>query len=203
MIDPAGPTGALAQEETDMITGTLVNERYDDFFKWIPEDCYRAQTDPGDASTTGLVEVDGDLIAAFKADMLPPGPHPAPGLYMIHWNSDGVLHAYAYGQDEDRALREVMPIIEASLEGEDPIDLESERPAPVIEVISVHKPQRVVATAEAVLRVEGSATVDEVVDAGLAALHESRTSLFGYGIRDVLAGESIVNRTVTVYANRD
>ena len=73
----------------------------------------------------------------------------------------------------------------------------------LIEVLGTHKPASVVATATATVKVTGTASVEQVLAAGLAALGETRSSLFGYGIRDTLAGEPITDRTVTVYANRD
>jgi len=71
-----------------------------------------------------------------------------------------------------------------------------------ITIDSTHKPQRA-ATAEAVVTVTGTASWDEVVDAGLAALHEPRADLFGYGIRGTWRGMPIVDRTVTVFATKD
>lgn len=64
----------------------------------------------------------------------------------------------------------------------------------MITVTATHKPPQVVAEATAQVAVVGGATWDEVVDAGLRALGESRSSLFGYGVRE--AGEK-VQRTLT------
>jgi len=74
-----------------------------------------------------------------------------------------------------------------------------------ISVLSTYKPNSVVASAEATIEVIGTATCDEVIDAGLAALHEPRSSLFGYGIRDGFdrQRQTVTDAVVVVYANRD
>ena len=72
-----------------------------------------------------------------------------------------------------------------------------------ITVLHVDKPAHAVAPAEARVRVDGTATWDEVVDAGLAALHEPRHGLFGYGVRGQAHRADVTDATVTVYANRD
>jgi hypothetical protein len=79
----------------------------------------------------------------------------------------------------------------------------------MITVLSKDKPSSVVAEATARVRVAGNpATRDEVIDAGLRALGETRTSLFGFGVRD---GSGLYRPDVaelapgeyTVYAWRD
>lgn len=70
-------------------------------------------------------------------------------------------------------------------------------------VVHTNKPARIVATATAVIDVVGTATYDDVLTAGLAALHESRRTLWGYGISGHRPGDVIANELVTVYADRD
>lgn len=176
-------------------------DRLDDFFRWVPEDAYRTQTDPEDVTFKGLVEVTDGLVAAF-AEEVRSDALPQPGFYIVYIDDQGLVQAFEYGEDEEHAIEDVMPWVRDSLYGEDDVDLEAERPF-TITVVSTHKPAQAVATAEAVVRVTGRATAEQVIDAGLAALHESRSSLFGYGIRDARAGEPIEDRTVTVYAHRD
>lgn len=73
-----------------------------------------------------------------------------------------------------------------------------------ISVFSTSKPCSVVIAAEAIVEVTGGPVpAGEVVDAGLAALHESRESLFGCGIRGHASDEVLPAGTYTVYANRD
>ena len=83
----------------------------------------------------------------------------------------------------------------------------------MITVTATHKPPQVVAEATAQVAVIDGATWDEVVDAGLRALGESRSSLFGYGVRE--AGQYVRRETgdaltewtgsavLVVYAFRD
>lgn len=76
-------------------------------------------------------------------------------------------------------------------------------------VITTTKPARVVAEAHTTLLIEdGPIPYDEVVTEGLRVLGESRTSLFGYGVR--IKGRAVEPGTelptgsiVTVYAHRD
>lgn len=72
-----------------------------------------------------------------------------------------------------------------------------------IRVISTSKPSRAVETITALVQVEGTATAEEVTDAALSALGETKGSLFGWGIWDHLAGEPITDRRVVFYAHRD
>jgi hypothetical protein len=69
------------------------------------------------------------------------------------------------------------------------------------------KPAQVVVRATVRVHVEGTATRDEVIDAGLEALGEDRRSAFSYGISNGVPGSSqahtYVDETVTVYADRD
>lgn len=73
----------------------------------------------------------------------------------------------------------------------------------MITVVDTYKPNRVTATATATIDVRGTHTHDEVIDAGLSALHETRRSLFGYGITEIAHQQPVSNTTVTVYAYRD
>lgn len=76
----------------------------------------------------------------------------------------------------------------------------------VLTVTHTSKPARVAATATATVKVEGTAAAFEVVRAGLAALHESPTRLFGYGIMEHRGYDDldmITDEIVTVYARRD
>lgn len=80
--------------------------------------------------------------------------------------------------------------------------------SPTITVESSHRPAKVISTAEARVRVTGRAPAYRVLDAGLAALHESKNRLFGWGVRGsdgrILKDlDPIVNETVTVFAVRD
>lgn len=76
----------------------------------------------------------------------------------------------------------------------------------MLTVTATHKPPQVVAPAEATVEAE-SETWDTVVTAGLTALGETRTSLFGYGIRGLhpegLRDGGSLTGTFTVYADRD
>lgn len=82
-------------------------------------------------------------------------------------------------------------------------------PAPTdtgtVTVLSTYKPAQVVVTAEAVVDAT-AATWDQIVDAGLTALDESRGRLFGYGLRGMGVPEDraqLFTGTFTVYGNRD
>lgn len=78
---------------------------------------------------------------------------------------------------------------------------------PTMHVESIRKPSQVVATATAVVVVDAEGpTLGEVLDHGLAALGETRRSLFGYGVegyRGVDLGRRVTTGTYIVYANRD
>lgn len=71
-------------------------------------------------------------------------------------------------------------------------------------VTSTRKPPQVVAPVEAVVEAVDE-TYDTIVDAGLAAVGETRTALYGYGIRamDWRGSEVLLSGTFTVYGNRD
>ena len=77
---------------------------------------------------------------------------------------------------------------------------------PVMTALRVHKPARVAATASVVVQVAGTAVLGEVIDFGLKALGESRSSLFGFGVEG-LSREPLdlvlEPGTYTVYAFRD
>lgn len=73
-------------------------------------------------------------------------------------------------------------------------------------ILSTSKPAQVVARATA--RVQATdATYDQIVDAGLKALGETRPSLFGYGIdgltRPTPPDAETHSGSFTVYADRD
>lgn len=76
----------------------------------------------------------------------------------------------------------------------------------MLNVLTIHKPVQVAARARATVRATGE-TWDAVVNAGLTALRETRTSTFGYGIegltRDGLRGGGSLTGDFTVYADRD
>ena len=77
----------------------------------------------------------------------------------------------------------------------------------MLNIIATRKSSHVVATAYAEVKVEGTHTRSEVIDAGLEALGERRSSLWGYGIVG-FPGRTVVDQeftdiTVTVYAERD
>lgn len=72
-----------------------------------------------------------------------------------------------------------------------------------IRVVNVYKPNQAVTTATVTLDVIGTCEWDTVLDAALAAMHERRDSLFGYGIYGHRAGDEISNELVTVYAHRE
>lgn len=69
-------------------------------------------------------------------------------------------------------------------------------------VTATRKPCQIVGTATATVTAN-DATYDEVLDAGLAALRETRQSLWGYGVRGATRGTEGLTGTFTVYADRD
>lgn len=70
-------------------------------------------------------------------------------------------------------------------------------------VRSTSKPAQTVARATAVVDAT-DATYDEVLDAGLTALGETRASLFGYGIENVRRGTTgTLTGAYVVVAHRD
>lgn len=77
----------------------------------------------------------------------------------------------------------------------------------MITVVSVSKSGYTAATARTYLVTDSEHTYDEIVDAGLKAMRENRSSLFGYGIE----GDSFLRSSnhrlpaghYTVYAYRD
>lgn len=73
-----------------------------------------------------------------------------------------------------------------------------------ITVTATRKPCQIVGTATAEVEAV-DATYDQVLDAGLAALKETRTSLFGYGIKRLRRDQApaLLTGTFTVYADRD
>jgi hypothetical protein len=77
----------------------------------------------------------------------------------------------------------------------------------MITIIHVHKPAQIVERATATVDVQGEHTYDEVLEAGISALGETKGRLFGYGIRTSRVRKDwrapIVDETVTVYAVRD
>lgn len=74
----------------------------------------------------------------------------------------------------------------------------------MVQVLSVFVPAQVAITATARVMAVG-ATYDEIVEAGLGGLRESRSRLFGYGIEGVPRGDGTARLTgdYTVYAHRD
>jgi hypothetical protein len=185
--------------QTAFPSARLLSAEHDEFFKWIPEDHYNAATDPDDATLLALVKVDDTLLDAYRADTGTAAP-PSYGWHALHWDDAGVVHVFAYGDDEKTAMDEVMPLITESLYGEDPGDYAGY----TLTVIRTYKPSSVVATAEATIEVTNApAPASAVIDAGLAALNESRSSLWGYGIRGHASDAVLDNGTYLVYANRD
>jgi hypothetical protein len=79
----------------------------------------------------------------------------------------------------------------------------------MITVLSTNKPARIAATATAHVLVDNLAgpyfyTYDEIVDAGLKALRESRSSLWGFGIEGMSRPEHLLGPgNYIVYAHRD
>lgn len=71
-------------------------------------------------------------------------------------------------------------------------------------VTASHKPCQIVGTATATVEAV-NASYDEVLDAGLAALRETRTSLWGFGIKHVRRDQApeTLTGTFVVYADRD
>ena len=77
----------------------------------------------------------------------------------------------------------------------------------MITVIRTHKPAMIAATARAWVKVEGEHTYDQVIDSGLTALREDRSSLWGFGVE----GDSFLRSSShpvpegyhVVYAYRD
>lgn len=88
-----------------------------------------------------------------------------------------------------------------------------------IRAVRYYKPARVTAEAWALVSVKGVAAYDEVLAVGLAALGETKSSLFGYGVtvarpgepgvRDhvkpggTIVGSESVGTPVRVYVHRD
>lgn len=66
-----------------------------DFFRWVPAGRYLADDDPGNTemSRTVVVAVDGDLVAEYRATVLPPGPTPPRGTYVVRWDGEGRVYA--------------------------------------------------------------------------------------------------------------
>jgi len=100
----------------------LAPERFDPFFKWVPSDEYLSQTADDDATLTALVEVDYDLIALHIEEVGTGVPVPDPGFYILHWNEDGVIHVFTYGEQGDAARQDIKPFVEDSLFGDEPYD---------------------------------------------------------------------------------
>lgn len=73
----------------------------------------------------------------------------------------------------------------------------------MLKIIDITKPARVTATATALVEVIGRHTRDEVIDFALEELGETRTSVFGYGIRTWNAAPAFEDMTLLVYAYRD
>jgi len=167
------------------ITGDVAPADTDTFFKWVPSEAYSLDNDPDNTEMTRvfLVHVDDALVARFVDEV---GEDPQPGWYLCTWNSDGVLDAFGYGEDSDTAAAEADAFMPDKLV-----------------LVSTTKPNGVVLPVEARVLVDGSARFEDVLLFGLNALGESSVSLFGYGVRGFMPGETIENQTVTVYGNRD
>lgn len=71
-------------------------------------------------------------------------------------------------------------------------------------VTATRKPCQIVGTATATVEAV-NATYDQVLDAGLTALRETRSSLWGYGIKQLPRRDApdLLTGTFTVYADRD
>jgi hypothetical protein len=184
-----------------LITGTA----YDDFFKWVGAQPHllRLDRDRDEAASAFLVVVDEGLRRQFVEEV-GDGSLPAPeGVYAAVWDSDGVIHAFGYGNALETAATEFNAAYPPY--GEDPGDTGR------IEVVRVRKPAAVVARSEATVRVSGSATYEEVLAAGLAALGETKDRLQDWRVRPEGAGASadltdskpIEDTTVTVVAYKD
>lgn len=75
----------------------------------------------------------------------------------------------------------------------------------VLTITNVSKPPRATRLT-ATVKVEGDASSFEVIRAGLAALHESQNSLFGWGIVEypgIGPMDVVSDALVTVYADKD
>lgn len=77
----------------------------------------------------------------------------------------------------------------------------------MITVVTVSKSAYVAATAKTYLVTDEPHTYDEIVDAGLRAMREDRSSLFGYGIEGDSylrsSNHSLAPGHYTVFAHRD
>jgi hypothetical protein len=168
-----------------------------DFFRWIPADRYLLDSDPGgtEPSRVAVVLVTSDLIAEHNATLLPPGPVPVQGFYVLHWDESGLT--ILPHRSRKTAVMEARELAGDAFDGEDEGDL------PEMVTLSVDKPSRVVAAAEAVVETRVPLPFETITLHGLAALDESPRSLFGWGVRGHRPGTVLEPGTYTVYANRD
>jgi hypothetical protein len=152
---------------------------FDAFFQSVPEEHLQSATDEHDPTRVAVVKVTSALITGYRASALPFGPAPAIGLsYLLHWDEDGDLHAYAYGRDLEAALADARPFLEESRFGDEPYDVEDAGPA--LTVLDVTRPVYAEADVRVVVMVEAPTTVGEVLAHGLAAVKEGA---YGFGGR--------------------
>ena len=96
--DPAYDEGALLQvadDDPEEAAGlrAWASAAYDAFFRWVPAARYAGSTDPDGQGLEALVLVDGDLIAQYRASVLPPGRTPPHGAYVLQWDGEGRVAA--------------------------------------------------------------------------------------------------------------
>jgi hypothetical protein len=188
-------------------TGTLItDEAQDDFFKWVgsqPERL-RIDRDRDEAACAFLFVVDEAMREEWN-EVAPAGAtSPEPGVYAAVWDSDGVIHAFSYGNALETAVTEFNAGYPPY--GEDPGDWED---TGRLTVVRTRKPAAVCVRSEATVRVDGAADYEEVLAFGLAALGESKGRLTDWRVRPEGTGSStdmagrIENLTVIVTAYKD
>jgi hypothetical protein len=96
-----------------------LDERFDPFFKAVPEDYYRSSHADEDMSFDTVVEVTEALIDRL-AEEHPDAEAPAVGFYGLHFDGDAEVFAYAYGDDESSALGDLLAMLQEQTFGEDP-----------------------------------------------------------------------------------
>lgn len=152
----------------------VASEDFDPFFHWLYNAHYADQDSPV------IVQVTPDTISEHNATIVPPGPTPAVGFYLLRFEAWEV-YAEVYG--DDRAGAEA--------------DYHAARGETVntLTVLDKHG-------SEVRIQVTGIASYDVVVNTGLRAMGETRDTLFGCGVRHHRRGDLLLSGTYTVYGDR-
>jgi hypothetical protein len=75
-------------------------ERYDSFFRWVVEDDrFGGKGETKDGEQILLVHVSVDLVAEYRATVLPPDTTPKPGFYVVVDRN-----AYNFGRNDRAAV---------------------------------------------------------------------------------------------------